>query len=89
MNVHPLRNLVVVTLEPEPEPDGLIQVVRQHREPSCLARIDAVGPECREATPGRACVVSRLQGVVLEDGRVVLPDTAILAWRDSQADGDT
>lgn len=83
MTITPLRDLVLVELEDAPASSGAIQVVRLDTQPSMYARVIAVGPECREARAGVRCIVSRLQGIEV-DGRVLLPESAVLAYVETQ-----
>lgn len=87
MRVIPLRTQVFVVLEtPAETPSAAgIAIVRTQVEPSVFARVLAVGPEVREVEVGERVVVSRLQGIVLDDG-VLMPESAVLAHAD---DADT
>lgn len=81
MTITPLRDLVLVELDDAPAQSGAIQVVHLSKQPSVYAHILAVGPECREARVGTQCIVSRLQGIAIEE-RVLLPESAVLAYLD-------
>ena len=79
MNARPLRNLILVTLRDAPTTSvGLLEVVKFDKTPSMFADTDAVGPDVREVSVGDRIVVSRLQGVTV-DNQVLLPETAVLA----------
>lgn len=85
LNITPLRNLILVALEEEPEVEGAIQVVRvDGRPPSCYARVLALGPDVRDAVVDAPVVISRLQGVEVADG-LLIPEDAILAVREEDA----
>lgn len=79
MTITPLRDLVLVTLEEPPAAEGLVRVVHLDKQPSMHATILAIGPECREARIGARCIVSRLQGITIEE-KVLLPESAVLAY---------
>lgn len=86
MSVRPLRDRVLVQLAASDAPTaGLIQVARLSKQPSMRATVLSVGPEVREVDVGDAVVVSRLQGVEIGDGAVLLPESAVLA-HDTEAD---
>ena len=79
MNIEPQRNFVLVELRSDAasNPSG-IEIVRLAQTPSQFARVLAVGPAVREVAVGVSVVVSRLQGIVVED-KLLLPESAILA----------
>lgn len=82
--ITPLRNLVLVRFDEEPEVTGAIQVVRtEGRPPSCFATVLALGPDVRDAQIGAPVVISRLQGVEVADG-LLIPEDAILAYREDE-----
>ena len=79
MKISPLRNLVLVTLDATPERSvGSLVLVELERQPSTWGTVNAVGPEVRDVEVGARYVVSRLQGIEV-DGRVLLPELAVLA----------
>lgn len=78
MNITPLRAMVLVDLEDAPAEGGILELVKFDRQPSCYARVRAVGPEVRDARVGARVIVSRLQGIEVA-GSVLLPESAVLA----------
>lgn len=90
MRITPLRNMVLVTLDETSErrTESGLALVELAKQPSMYATVEAVGPEVREARVGARVVVSRLQGIEVL-GRVLLPEGAILATTETQADGAT
>lgn len=87
--ITPLRDQVYVELLDEPEPTaGAISVVRLTKQPSARARVLAVGDEVRDTAPDAECVVSRLQGIIVGDGMLMLPEAAVLAHYVSDAAGE-
>lgn len=79
MNIEPQRNFVLVELRPDAEskPSG-IEIVRLAKTPSQFATVLAVGPDVREVAVGARVIVSRLQGIAIDD-KLLLPETAVLA----------
>lgn len=79
MNIEPQRNFVLVELRPDAEskPSG-IEIVRLAQTPSQFATVLAIGPDVREVVVGSTVIVSRLQGIVVED-KLLLPESAVLA----------
>lgn len=77
----PQRDWLLVALEDEAPPanGGLVAVVRLARPASTYARVVAVGPEVRDVRVGAKVVISRLQGIEIGDGQLLLPESAVLA----------
>lgn len=78
MNITPLRNFVLVELEPEAAKPGLIEVIRAAAPTSTHARVIACGPDVREVEAGARVIVSRLQGIEIA-GQLLMPEGAVLA----------
>lgn len=86
MRLTPLRDRVLVRLASLDAPTGgAIQVVRLNRQPSTRATVEAVGDEVRDVRVGQQVIVSRLQGIEVGDGRVLVPESAVLATESSNA----
>ena len=78
--ITPLRNQVLVELRETPvAPSGLVSVVRLERPPSVRAVVVACGDEVRDIELGDAVVISRLQGIEIAGGALLLPAEAVLA----------
>lgn len=86
--IRPLRDRVLVKLaELAPSGSGMVQVVRLERQPSTRATVVAVGDEVRDVCVEAHVVVSRLQGIEVGDGTLLLPENAVLAT-EPDTDGD-
>jgi co-chaperonin GroES (HSP10) len=86
--ITPLRDIVLVQLAPNvapPTASGIV-VQRREREPSTHATVVAVGAEVVDARRGDAVVISRLQGIDVGDGALLLPESAILAKTPTDAE---
>lgn len=79
MIVIPLRDLVHAELLDDAPSSGVLTLVRLEKQPSCFARVLGVGPDVRDTHVGERYVISRLQGIEVGAGQVVLPESAILA----------
>lgn len=80
MVIEPMRDMVLVRLVATPKKAGRIKVVELEAQPSHEAMVEAVGPEVRDALVGQRVVVSRLQGMALDNNRILLPEAAILGY---------
>lgn len=79
MTIEPQRNFVLVELRDDtPRSASGIEIVRAHKTPSYRAHVLAVGPDVREVVVGSDVIVSRLQGIEIED-KLLLPESAVLA----------
>lgn len=86
-----LRDLVCVTLEadePSASASGIV-VVRDARPTSTYAHVDALGPEVRDVRVGARVIISRLQGISIGPGQLVLPESAVLAQEPLPSDDAT
>lgn len=89
--ITPLRDMVLVQLAADvapPTASGIV-VQRLARQPSTHATVVAVGAEVVDATPGDAVVISRLQGIEVGDGKLLLPESAVLATQPQPEDDDS
>lgn len=89
--ITPLRDMVLVQLADDvapPTASGIV-VQRLARQPSTHATVLACGPEVVDATPGVAVVISRLQGIEVGTGLLLLPESAILATQPQPEDDDS
>ena len=80
-NFLPLRNQVLLDVEPEPELSDIIRVQRSVEGLCRLARVIAVGPEVRHVKPGERVLASLTAGIDLPWG-LVLSESAILSHVD-------
>lgn len=78
--ITPLRDQVLVELRPEPAPaEGLIAVARLATPPTTFATVRAIGDDVRDVRVGADVVISRLQGIEVGNGFLMLPESAVLA----------
>lgn len=91
--IRPLRDMVLVEFETVKTTEyvptsskllgGQIEVVRLQQPAANVGVVRAYGPEVLDARAGARCVISRLQGIELPNARVLLPESAILAYLDA------
>ena len=80
VTMEPLTDHLVVRLLDTPSTSASgIEVVRFHKPPQTHAIVEATGPEVRDVQVGQRVLISRLQGVAVGDGRLILPEGAVLA----------
>lgn len=78
--ITPLRDMVLVELRDDAPPHrGVIAVIRTERQPSTRARVVAIGDEVRDLAAGVNVVISRLQGIEIANGMLLIPESAVLA----------
>ena len=78
--ITPLRDWVLVELaDAAPPPSDVIQVVRLERPVSTYATVCAVGEDVRDVEVGARVVISRLQGIEIAGGALLIPESAVLA----------
>ena len=75
IKIIPLRDQVLVELQPEPIPSGL-QVIR---EPKAVrpARVVAVGPEVRDLQPEMIALVNQVTATAI-NGYLLVPERSVL-----------
>ena len=77
LRIQPLRNIVVVELEPEaPPPTAMLTVVRGPQLIR-LARVTACGPEVQDVVPGQRVLVNTAAGTQL-NGSLLVAEPTIL-----------
>jgi co-chaperonin GroES (HSP10) len=76
--------MVLVKLRDEPESENAIIIVRAARQPTTRATVLAIGEEVRDVTVGALVVISRLQGIEIAGGALLLPESAVLATEPMQ-----
>jgi hypothetical protein len=67
----PLRNGVLLQLEPTPERSSIIAVQKAHEDLVRFATIVAVGPEVRDAKVGQRVIASITAGVEVPGGHLI------------------
>ncbi len=78
--ITPLRDILLVELRDATASQyGLIAVVHLENPPAVRATVRAVGDEVRELSVGDAVVISRLQGIEIASGTLLIPESAVLA----------
>lgn len=78
IRLEPLHSHLLIRLRPLPEQTGsIIRVDRNEwaREADVLA----IGPECRDVSPGDVILVSTLAGQVI-GGEILVPESSVLAF---------
>lgn len=79
--ITPLRDQVYVELTALNEPQqGAISVVRLERQPSTRARVLAIGEDVRDVQVGERVIISRLQGIEVGEGRLLIVEDAVLGY---------
>ena len=83
--ITPLRDLVLVEMLHDgiAADNGVIQVVRLDRPVSTYATVCAIGEDVRDVTVGARVVISRLQGIEIAGGALLIPESAVLAMEPS------
>ena len=77
LRIQPLRNMVVVELEPAPVPAlGGLTVIRE-AQLIRLARVTACGPEVQDVVPGQRVLVNTAAGTQL-NGSLLVAEPTIL-----------
>ena len=67
----PLRNGVLLTLEPTPEQSSIIAVQKAHEDLVRFGTIVAVGPEVKDAKVGQRVLCSITAGVEVPGGHLI------------------
>lgn len=78
----PVRDQVLVTLEPEPEASQIVATVKAASDRLRWAVVRAVGPEVRDVRVGRRVLLSILAGVEVAGGFLV-PEASIVAYAEA------
>lgn len=81
VSIQPLLNHVLLRLRPLPERTGAIYRVSRSAYAQ-EADVLAVGPECRDVSPGDVVLVTTLVGQVVGQDHLV-PESSILAFVDA------
>jgi hypothetical protein len=74
----PLRNGVLIALEPMPEQSQIIAVQKAHEDLVRYGTVEAVGPEVKDARVGQRVLASITAGVEVPGGLHLIQETAII-----------
>ena len=74
----PLRNLILLELEPTPEKSSVIALANLREELSRYGTIRAVGPEVKDAKVGQRVLASITAAHEVPGGLHLIPETAII-----------
>ena len=85
--ITPLRDWVLVDMRdatPSSLSNAIIQVVRLERPVSTYATVCAIGEDVRDVEVGARVVISRLQGIEIAGGALLIPESAVLAMESKE-----
>ena len=77
--ITPLRDWVLVELVDDAPVAFGIQLIRLDRPVSTYATVLAIGEDVRDVEVGARVVISRLQGIEIAGGALLIPESAVLA----------
>lgn len=74
----PLTDCLLMRIEPEPELSSVIAVQKATEGLARFGVVQAIGPEVRDVDVGQRILASITAGVELQDGVVMVRETAVL-----------